>query len=121
MDIVVVGPCGSGKSTLVATLQEAGFDARAVAQEHSRIPELWRHAGDPDALIFLDASPPTITARRHNEFPGWLYEKQQRRLASARANATLYLQTDALSADDVERRALAHLGASSPTGAEPAG
>lgn len=109
MDVVVVGPCGSGKSTLVERLQTLGYAARAVAQEHSRVHELWRHAGEPDALIFLDASPTTITARRDNEFPPWLHEKQMRRLASARAHATLYLDTDRLSAWDVEQRVLAHL------------
>jgi shikimate kinase len=116
MAVVVVGPCGSGKSTLVASLLAAGIEARAVAQEHSRIPELWRHLGDPDALIFLDATPPTITARRQNDFPAWLYEKQIRRLASARANATLYLQTDTLSANDVERQTLDHLGTATREG-----
>lgn len=109
MDIVVVGPCGSGKSTLVARLQSHGFPARAVAQEHSRVHELWRHGGEPTALIFLDASPTTITARRDNEFPPWLHEKQMRRLASAREHATLYLHTDHLSAADVEQRVLDHL------------
>lgn len=109
MQIVIVGPCGSGKSTLVGSLQQAGFAARAVAQEHSRVRELWRHGGQPDALIFLDASPQTITERRQNDFPRWLYDKQILRLASARAHATLYLNTDTLSAADVERQALSHL------------
>lgn len=109
MEIVVVGPCGSGKSTLVARLQAQGYQARAVAQEHSAISELWRHSGTPDALIFLDATPATITARRNNEFPPWLYRKQLRRLTSARAHATLYLATDQLSPNEVHERTLAHL------------
>lgn len=111
MVIVVVGPCGSGKSTLVARLQSQGFSARVVAQEHSRVHDLWRHGGEPDALIFLDASPTTISTRRDNEFPPWLHEKQMRRLAAARDHATLYLPTDRLSAADVEQRVLDHLRA----------
>ncbi len=109
MLVVVVGPCGSGKSTLVELLQNDGYTARVVAQEHSRVPELWRHGGDPDILIYLDASPATITLRRQNEFPDWLYHKQLRRLLSARAHATLYVDTDPLSVADVHKRVLNHL------------
>jgi adenylate kinase len=111
MIVVVVGPCGSGKTTLVARLQAAGYDARVVAQEHSAVPELWRHGGDPDALIYLDASPPVITRRRQNDFPHWLYGRQARRLRSARERATLYLQTDHLDPRAVESRVLDHLRA----------
>jgi adenylate kinase len=110
MLVVIVGPCGSGKSTLVEHLRHVGYTARAVAQEHSRVPELWKHGGTPDALIYLDASPSAITTRRQNDFPGWLYDKQVSRLSSARANATLYLHTDQLSAADVQQRVLEHLG-----------
>lgn len=111
MLVIVVGPCGSGKSTLVARLQSAGYNARVVAQEHSRIPDLWKHGGEPDALIYLDASPSTITSRRQNDFPGWLYDKQVSRLTSAREHATLYLHTDELAAAVVQQRVLEHLQA----------
>lgn len=107
--VVVVGPCGSGKSTLVARLQAEGYDAHVVAQEHSGVPDLWKHGSAPDALIFLDASPRTITVRRANDFPSWLYQKQLRRLDSARTHATLYLSTDRLSPGDVHQRVLDHL------------
>ena len=110
MMVVVVGPCGSGKSTLVARLQAAGYDARVVAQEHSAIPELWRHSGEPDVLVYLDASPPVISRRRQNDFPRWLYGRQQRRLRSARERAKLYLHTDSLDRRAVEQRVLDHLG-----------
>jgi thymidylate kinase len=109
MLVVVVGPCGSGKTTLVKRLQALGYSARAVAQEHSQIDELWRHGGKPDALIFLDASPATITRRRQNEFPEWLYRMQIERLRSARQNATLYLHTDRVPAVEVQRRVIEHL------------
>lgn len=109
MLIVVVGPCGSGKSTLVARLQAAGYTARAVAQEHSVIPDLWRHGGEPDVLIYLDASPPVIARRRRSDFPAWLYAQQTARLRMARAHATLYLQTDRLDPALVAARALEHI------------
>lgn len=109
MLVIVVGPCGSGKSTLVASLQARGYTARAVAQEHSVVHDLWQHGGRPDALIFLDASPPVISQRRRNEFPSWLYDMQIERLADARAHTTLYLHTDRLAAAEVQRRVLAHL------------
>jgi deoxyadenosine/deoxycytidine kinase len=109
MLIVIVGACGTGKSTLAAALQKLGYNARTVAQEHSAIPELWAHGGHPDALIFLDASPQTITERRQNEFPDWLYQQQLQRLGSARTHATLYIQTDQLTAEEVQRRVLQHI------------
>lgn len=111
MVVVVVGPCGSGKSTLVARLRAQGYTARTVAQEHSHINELWKHGGVPDALIVLDASPATITRRRQNHFPQWLYSAQIERLRSARTHATLYLHTDRLSPGEIQRRVLEHLRA----------
>jgi adenylate kinase len=107
--IVVVGPCGTGKTTLVHALHTRGYDARVVAQEHSAISELWAHGGWPDALIMLDASPAIISQRRHNDFPSWLYDEQRARLRSAEAHATLYLHTDDLPSDEVVKRVITHL------------
>ena len=108
MEVVVVGPCGSGKSTLVRRLIAHGYDARVVAQEHSAAPELWRHGGTPAALIMLEAERGTIS-RRRGDFPGWLLAQQYERLASARAHATLVLQTDHATPDEVAARVIASL------------
>jgi len=54
--VVVVGPCASGKSSLVAALAALGYDARVCGQEHSIIRELWRHSA-PDVLIALAVDP----------------------------------------------------------------
>lgn len=107
--VVVVGACGTGKSTLVEALRALGYEARVVAQEHSIIPDLWAHAGIPDALVVLDASPAVISERRHNEFPEWLYLQQKERLRTAEEHATLYLHTDTLLPDAVQQRVVEHL------------
>ena len=98
--IVVVGPCASGKSTLVARLKQLDFDAYAVAQEHSAVRELWKRK-DPDVLIALDVSLDAVRARRS---PTWLeavYERQHERLASAYAAADLTIDTARHDADEV--------------------
>lgn len=104
--VTIVGPCASGKTTLVAHLRERGLDAHAVAQEHSGVSYLWQLA-DPDLLIFLDVDLPTTAARRQREWPAALYETQHERLAHARQHADLYLDSSALSAEEVAERVAA--------------
>ena len=104
MEIVVVGPCGAGKSTLVQSLRARGYVARAVAQEHSIISALWRHGGEPAALIVLEVERDTIAQRRGAEFPDWLYEEQRGRLASARAHADLIVPTDGVLPEQVTQQ-----------------
>jgi hypothetical protein len=103
--VAVVGPCASGKSTLVAALRERGYDAHAVGQEHSGVPFLWQ-LGEPDLLIFLNVDVPTTGRRRNSVWPADLYEAQQARLANAREHAALYLDTSPLTAAEVVERAL---------------
>ncbi len=102
----VVGPCAAGKSTLVKRLREAGYRARHIAQEHSFSPSMWQRLSTaPDILIFLDVSYPVSAARRPDS--RWRqadYEEQQRRLAHARRHADLYIQTDALTPEEVFRQ-----------------
>ncbi len=84
-----------------ATLAAAGFSARAVAQEHSVIHELWKHGGKPLALVLLEASPSIITQRRGTDFPSWLHDEQMERLVSAREHADLIVDTNGRSAEEV--------------------
>jgi adenylate kinase family enzyme len=49
----VVGPCGSGKSTLIAALEAQGYPCRHIAQEHSYVKDMWKRITNPDVLIFL--------------------------------------------------------------------
>ena len=96
-EIVVVGPCASGKSTLADGLVGLGYRARVVAQEHSEIGRLWqRH--EPVVVIGLQASLDTVRRRRGRNWPEAVYERQQRRLAPAMAAAAVILDTGDLSA-----------------------
>jgi hypothetical protein len=101
MRVAVVGSCASGKSSVVARLREQGFEAWAVAQEHSGIPDLWRHLG-PDRLVMLDVTLSTIRRRRKDDgWPEWIFNVQQERLANARVHADVLVATDNLTLDAV--------------------
>jgi RNase adaptor protein for sRNA GlmZ degradation len=106
--VVVVGPCASGKSTLVATLRTHGYDATVSAQEHSAIPRLWQHS-DPDVLIALVVSIDAVRERRDASWPGWLHDVQEERLATAQHAADLVIDTSDLGADEVAQRAIQFL------------
>ena len=106
--VVVVGPCASGKSTLVTGLRRLGFRAMVCGQEHSEIPSLWRHT-DPDVVVALEVDLPTIRRRRGADWPEWLYLVQRRRLREATAAADLRLNTSTLDQDAVLRRVAAQL------------
>lgn len=109
--IVIVGPCASGKTTLVRGLWARGYaGARVVAQEHSGVIDLWKMRNQPDVLIYLDAQLATIAARQHRT--DWTVEylsEQQRRLSSAFSACDLYLSTDDLSPQDVLDRVVKFL------------
>ena len=107
--VVVVGFCASGKTTLVDALTERGVDARAVAQEHSIVRDLWNHS-EPDVVIFLDVDIEHIRERRGNpDWPEWIYELQRERLAAARERADLVVDTSALTADELVDAVIRHL------------
>lgn len=108
-----MGHCASGKSSVVAALRAHGFDAYSVAQEHSAIDDLWAHL-EPDHVLFLDVSLPVIRRRRDNPgWPEWIYAAQRKRLADARANANLIVDTDELTVDEVVHQAVSAFGSSS--------
>ena len=99
--IGVVGPCASGKSTLIAGLTRLGYRTRHIAQEHSYVKDMWQRLTNPDVLVFMDASYATTTRRRKLDWSEADWQEQQQRLGHARANADLYLDTDILSAEQV--------------------
>lgn len=109
MRVVVVGPCASGKTTLVGKLRALGIDAHNVAQEHSGIKRLWEKK-QPDIVIMLDANMPAILRRRKVYWGEERLVMQRERLRDARLNAHLYIQTDRLDQDQVLNVAVAYIG-----------
>jgi deoxyadenosine/deoxycytidine kinase len=104
--IGVVGPCGSGKSTLIAGLERQGYRCRHIAQEHSYVKHMWQVITKPDILIFLQCSFENSTSRRRLNWLPRDYEEQQNRLSHARENAHILIDTDRLTPQDVLARAL---------------
>jgi len=94
--IGVVGPCGAGKTTLVRGLQQAGYSARHIAQEHSYVKDMWQRITHPDILIYLEVSYPEATRRRNLNWTHAEFEEQIRRLAHARQQAHLIIVTESL-------------------------
>jgi len=107
-DIIVgiVGPSKSGKSTLKKGLEEKGYTVKHIAQEHSFAPSMWRTIARPDVLIYLDVSFDQTLLRG---LPNWNeaeFEEELFRLAHARKNADICIQTDELSKENVLENAL---------------
>lgn len=111
--VVVVGPCASGKTTLVATLRAHGYDASVTAQEHSAIPRLWQRT-DPDVLIALVVNIEAVRERREETWPGWLHDVQEERLSNAQDAADLVIDTSQLGADEVAERVMQFLAEREP-------
>lgn len=106
--IGVVGPCKSGKSTLVRGLQAAGYPAHQIAQEHSFAPRMWQLIDPPDLLLYLHCEYPSSVARGLKWLPAD-YAEQQTRLTHARQHADLEIATDELAPEEVLGRVLEFL------------
>ena len=102
----VVGPCGSGKSTLVAGLEGYGYTCRHIAQEHSYVQAMWQKIAKPDILIYLEASFPVSTSRRRLNWQEKDHREQLHRLLHARQHADLIVNTDDLTPQEVLQKAL---------------
>lgn len=107
--IGVVGPCGSGKSTLIAGLEQHGYACRHIAQEHSYVQAMWQIVSKPDILIYLGASFPVSTNRTKLDWQEKDYREQLRRLAHAHEHAHLIVNTDDLSPEQVLQNVLEYL------------
>jgi hypothetical protein len=98
--IGVVGNCTAGKTTLVAGLNNSGYRAVNIAQEHSSVQRLWQRK-NPDFLVCLSC---TLETARQRRDMGWGQERlddQWRRLSHAREHADFYLPTDGLAIAEV--------------------
>lgn len=93
----VVGPCGSGKTTLVNNLRVLGYQGKVIAQEHSYVPDMWFRLTRPDILIYLQASYSTTKTRKKFDWSEKEYQEQLYRLRHASANADIIIDTDLLS------------------------
>ena len=107
--IAIVGPCASGKSTLARGLAERGIRARQVVQEHSFVPEMWQVIAQPDLLVYLDASFQTCSQRKNLNWRQRDYDEQNLRLAHAKENCDLLIQTDGQSEANVLEEVLSIL------------
>jgi chloramphenicol 3-O-phosphotransferase len=107
--IAVVGPCASGKSLLVQALQERGYNAHEVLQEHSYVGAMWQRITQPDVLVYLDVSEETARQRRRTSAPAGWWSTLGQRLSHAREHADLYLQTDEMSPQEILDATLALL------------
>ena len=99
--IGIVGPCGAGKTSLALKLSNLYSSVRAIAQEHSYVPDMWRRITNPDILIYLDTSYGITIQRRNLSWSESEYQIELDRLAHARANANITIATDHLSLDEV--------------------
>jgi len=104
--IGIVGPCGSGKSTLLDGLEKHGYTCRHIAQEHSYVQDMWQLITQPDLLVHLNASFPVSSARAKLDWQEKDYVEELRRLAHAREHASLLIETDDLTPEQVLKKAL---------------
>jgi cytidylate kinase len=107
--IGVVGVCASGKSTLIKSLEENGYRARHIAQEHSYVKDMWKRITNPDILIFLDVTYEKSLERRMTDWREKDYAEQQRRLAHAREYSNLYIDTTDLSEGQVMEKVVEYI------------
>jgi deoxyadenosine/deoxycytidine kinase len=107
--IGVVGPCASGKSTLVAELRARNIQARHIAQEHSYVQDMWKQIGNPDFLIYLDVSFEISKERTGSSWTQNIFNKQVKRLEHAKEHADICITTDSYSPEEVLQQVLSQL------------
>jgi chloramphenicol 3-O-phosphotransferase len=108
--IGIVGPCSSGKSTLARALRALEYRVKEIMQEHCAAPMMWRRITNPDVLIYLDVSMDVAAQREGLERPSsWWVEEREFRLAHARANCDLYIDTSTLTPEDILTQTLDYL------------
>jgi shikimate kinase len=107
--IVIVGPCGAGKSTLADGLCSHQYNARQITQEHSFVPNMWQLISKPDIMIYLDASFEACSRRKQLDWEPKDHAEQLRRLAHARQHCDIYVSTDDLTPEGILQTVLQSL------------
>jgi deoxyadenosine/deoxycytidine kinase len=107
LKIGVVGACGTGKSELVTRLNQHGYRASHIAQEHSYAPRMWKQLSNPDILVFLKVSYSMTLKRKNFDWSEKEYQEQIHRLRHAKNHADLEIDTDHLTLDEVFEAILA--------------
>jgi dephospho-CoA kinase len=107
--IGIVGTCAAGKTTLANHLKALGYRVKHIAQEHSYVPYMWQKLTNPDILIYLEVSYENTLLRRNLTWSREEFEEQLRRLAHARQNADLIIDTDPIDAQEVLQKVLVFL------------
>ena len=108
--VKIVGVSAAGKSTLVSSLRQLGYDARPVVQEHSGVPDMWQRIRPPNWLVFLDADLPAQQARRPDVSWSEPWRRTElQRLEHARSHADLLIDTSSLTPEKVLQRAVRFL------------
>ena len=97
----IVGPCASGKSTLIDRLKNQDIRTRHIAQEHSHVKNMWQRLTNPDILVYLDVSYLVAQIRRNMNWTRAEHAVQVERLSHAREHADLYILTDDLTPEEV--------------------
>lgn len=109
--IGIVGTCGAGKTELITRLQQHGFQAKHIAQEHSFAPKMWQRLTNPDVLIFLEVSYPQTLERKKFNWTEQEYQEQRHRLRHAIENADIRVETDRYTPDEIANLVIAQLSA----------
>ena len=86
---------------LVKHLQQLGYNAREVNQEHSYVPTMWQRFTKPDLLVYLDVSQEIASERRSTEADATWWEALNQRLEHASQHADLHVDTDDLKPKEV--------------------
>ena len=95
---------------LAHALAELGYEVRQPAQEHSYVPYMWQKFTQPDVLIYLDVDVAAAAQRRPHTYGGpERLAEQHHRLEHARAHCHFYLDTSALSPEDVREQVVTFL------------
>jgi len=97
--LVLVGVCAAGKSTVSRLLRDRGIEARPVAQEHSRVPDLYKRSGE--WAVLLVANWQSVHRRRQLSWDLDFYRVEWDRLSVARRDAKLIVHTDWLLPEQV--------------------